>query len=56
VTFVVTARGGQIICSERDRWKQLDGSLVGTAELTTSHTLPGFGRVVTVARVETRAA
>lgn len=50
-TYVIRTRRGNLTATERDRFAQLDGERVPAAELTTAHTVPGFGRVLGVARV-----
>lgn len=44
--FLIRARGGEVIASARDKFKQLDGTLISAADLTLEHTLPGLGRIV----------
>lgn len=47
-TLRILCRGGEVLASERDRFRQLDGTLVAAADLTTANTIPSRGRVLAV--------
>jgi len=47
-TYRIACRAGEVIASERDRFRQLDGALVAAPDLTTAHTIPGRGRVLAI--------
>lgn len=47
-TYRIVCRTGEVIASERDRFRQFDGSTIPASALTTAHTVPGRGRVLSV--------